>query len=386
MAPSKLYLIHGLGGDSIGLVEKITSPIARIKGNIVDLRQDVMHGLFIIDLVVDLSDSDVSIDAFKKIIDGISDDTGLTLFMDSYRPIPRDPGKNNILLILLGYDAPGIIAAVTEVLRRYSINIEFSQMIAREHVFLMELLVDISRSTIPVDNLKNALKETMTKMNIATMFQLADVFNKKKRIIVFDYSRSMMKQNDRDEIMKLSGITAQELQHAYSAGSTADLMKNAAKLLEGLPEDTIASIAKATTVSSPTMELLQTLKTMGYRIVLASNAFDSIIDHLKEALGLAYAFGCPLLINDDAKCLTGEIETDFFLPGRREAMIREIMEQEQVAEDDVTTIGDNQTTGGEKPGVGISVGIKTILDCYNQRIISRENLLGILGLFGPPIF
>lgn len=384
MAPSKLYLIHGLGSDSIGLVEKITSPIAAVKGNIVDLRQDVMHGLFIIDLVADLGGSDVSVDDFKKIVKKISDDTGLTLFMDTYRPIPRDPGKENILLILLGYDAPGIIAAVTEVLRRYSINIEFSQMVAREGVFLMELLVDISRSTIPVENLKSTLKETMAKMNIATMFQLKDVFNKKKRIIVFDYSRSMMASSERNEIMKLCGIEAHEIEKIYPTGKPDVSMKNAAKLLEALPEDVIQSIIRTTAVTSPTMELLQTLKTMGYRIVLASNAFDIFIEHLKEKLGLAYAFGCPLIVNDDGKCLTGEIGTEFFLPGHREALIREIMDKESVTVEDITTISDVDLKREEKPGVSIAVGIKAILDCYNQHIISRENLLGIFGLFGPP--
>ncbi len=384
MAQSKLYLIHGLGSDSIGLVEKITSPIAASKGNIVDLRQDVMHGLFIINIVADLAEAKISIDDFRKMIEKISDDTGLTLFIDPYRPVPRDPGKNNILFILLGYDAPGIIAAVAKVLQRYSINIEFSQMIAREGVFLMELLVDVSRSTIPVENLKSTLKETMASMKIATMFQLKDVFNKKKRIIVFDYSRSMMKPSERNEIMKLCGIEESELRKFYPNNKPDVCMKNAAKFLESLPEDVINTIIHPTTITSATMELLQTLKTMGYRIVLASNAFDIFIEHLKEKLGLAYAFGCPLLINDDGKCLTGEIDPEFFIPGHRESLIREIMEKENVSEDDITTVSDTHGSGEEKPGVEISTDIKAILDAYNQHIISRDNLLGIIGLFGPP--
>ena len=41
MAEEKLIVIHGAGVDSIGLVEKITHPIADIGGNIVDLRQEI---------------------------------------------------------------------------------------------------------------------------------------------------------------------------------------------------------------------------------------------------------------------------------------------------------------------------------------------------------
>ncbi|MCX7677686.1 MAG: hypothetical protein N2316_00555 [Spirochaetes bacterium] len=385
MSYPKLYLIHGMGNDSIGLVEKITSPIAAIKGNIVDLRQDVMHGLFIINLVVDLSQSSISLEEFRKIIDTIADETGLTLFLDPYRPIPRDPTKNNILLILLGYDAIGIIATVTNVLKRYSINIEFSQMIAREGVFLMELLVDISRSTIPVENLKHAITKTMNAMNISTMFQFTDVFNKKKRIIVFDYSYSLMNTNDLNDLITLTGIKREELMQLYPPSNFSECMKTSARLLEGIPEDVISTIVKSTSVASSTIELFQTLKTMGYRIVLATNGFDIFIEHLKEKFGLAHAFGCPLIINDDRKCLTGEIDADFFLPGKREAKVAEIMEKERVSIEDSTTITDTHTTSQEKPGLGISIGIKTILDCYNQHIISRDNLCGIIGFFGPPL-
>ena len=52
---SMLYIVYGIGADSVGLVGAITSPISQVKGNIVDMRQDVMHGLFTIYLVVDLA-------------------------------------------------------------------------------------------------------------------------------------------------------------------------------------------------------------------------------------------------------------------------------------------------------------------------------------------
>lgn len=51
---SMLYIVYGIGPDSVGLIGGITSPIARVGGNIVDMRQDVLHGLFTIFLVVDL--------------------------------------------------------------------------------------------------------------------------------------------------------------------------------------------------------------------------------------------------------------------------------------------------------------------------------------------
>ncbi len=166
MLNRKLYVVHGMGNDSIGLVERIAAPIAAVNGNILDLRQDVLHGLFTIYLVADLSDADITQAEFTRLTEKISDETGLRLIVDKYVPVPRPPKKVNLLLVLLGHDRPGIIAAISEALKRYSINIEFSQMIGREGVFLMELLTDISQCTLPVENLTRVLRETMGKMNI----------------------------------------------------------------------------------------------------------------------------------------------------------------------------------------------------------------------------
>ncbi|MEJ2053763.1 MAG: ACT domain-containing protein, partial [Calditrichaceae bacterium] len=65
MSRQRLYIVHGMGNDAVGLVGGITEPIASAGGNIVDLRQDVLHGLFTIYLVVDLTDCEIRIDAFK---------------------------------------------------------------------------------------------------------------------------------------------------------------------------------------------------------------------------------------------------------------------------------------------------------------------------------
>jgi predicted amino acid-binding ACT domain protein len=384
MANQKLYMVHGMGNDSIGLVERIAAPIAAVKGNIVDLRQDVMHGLFTVYLVVDLAEAQIKIAEFTKLVDKIADETGLTLFMDKYVPVPRQPRKVNILVVLLGHDRPGIIAAISEGLKRYTINIEFSQMVAREGVFLMELQVDISRCTVPVENLKSALRETMARLNISTMFQVRDVFNKEKRIIVFDYSRSMMPRAETEEIMRHCGITRADMAAAYPVKDPDAAMRKAASLVEGLPEDLVNSVIASIEVSQPTMELLQTLKTMGYRIVLSTGAFTLFTDYLKETLDISYAFGCPLAVNDDRKVLTGEIDGSFFAPGYRDSLLRGVMAGESVEDDDVTRIADEPGGAFETPGIGVSIGMKVILDYYNQHIISKENVMGLLGFFGPP--
>jgi len=52
-------------------------------GNIVDLRQDVLHGLFTIMLVVDLAGTEIRIEDFTGMVRQIGEDTGLELSVDN---------------------------------------------------------------------------------------------------------------------------------------------------------------------------------------------------------------------------------------------------------------------------------------------------------------
>ena len=115
----KLYIIFGTGTDSVGLVQKITTPISTVNGNIIDLRQDVLHGLFTVFLVVDLSAASVSMEEVQQLVKSISEETGLDLAMERYQPIARSAEKRNMLMILLGHDRPGIISTVADILKTY---------------------------------------------------------------------------------------------------------------------------------------------------------------------------------------------------------------------------------------------------------------------------
>ena len=104
---SMLYIVYGIGSDSVGLVGAITAPMSKVGGNIVDMRQDVLHGLFTIYLVVDLAKATVSVDEFSRLVDKISADTGLKLAMEKFTPVSPGSEKKNILLTLVGKGQAG---------------------------------------------------------------------------------------------------------------------------------------------------------------------------------------------------------------------------------------------------------------------------------------
>lgn len=380
----KLYIIFGTGADSVGLVEKITTPIAAINGNIIDLRQDVLHGLFTVFMVVDLTDSSITGDEVQALVESISEETSLDLSVDKYQPVPRSAEKQNMLMILLGRDKPGIIATVTQILKTYNINIEFSEVIARESIFLMELLVDIHQCAIPLENLQGKLRDKMGALGINTMFQTEDVFNNKKRILLFDIYSSFIDRHTVTEILQLTGIPADEFNASCGQGDPASILNKAAGYLENLPLEVATNVTHAIQVAPGTMELLQTLKIMGYKIALISRGFTCVSEVLKHKLGIDHCFGVPLVENDDDMTMTGEVDETALQALERGAVIDQLTTLEGVSRDDITVIADDDPSTNGPPGLHLQFDMKVVLDYYNQHILSRESLIGLLGSFGIP--
>jgi phosphoserine phosphatase len=381
---SMLYIVYGIGNDSVGLVGEITTPISKINGNIVDMRQDVLHGLFTIYMVVDLEEATATIEEFSKLLKKISDNTGLSLTMEKYSPVPRSAEKKNMFVTLVGKDKPGIIAAITEKLGKYNINIDTSDMVARENIFLMDLLTDVSQSVLPMENLESVVKEIMHAMNINTMFQTEDVFNKKKKIVLFDITGSFIDDETIDEILKQAGIMKDAICREGADQSNLSFIHTTAGYLEGLPVQVIDAVIESIDVSQGTQELLQTLKIMGYKIGLISNGFTFFTDPIRQRLDIDYSFGFNLPIDDDSKTIIGDLPAGLLQDINRSEIIASVMELEDVGHDDITIISDQDMKYPNTPGIRLEFNMKVILDFMNQHILSKEALTGMLRSFGIP--
>lgn len=381
----KLYILYGTGPDAVGLVQQITTPIAGVGGNVMDLRQDVLHGLFTVFLVVDFAGSAASVAQIEGLVAEISGQTGLDLRVERYQPVARSAERVNLLLILVGRDRPGIVAAVSDCLRSYRVNIELSQMIARESIFLMELLVDISRSTLPLENLQATLRGHMAGLGIETAFQSRDVFNKKKRVLLFELGGSFMDGATRGEILRQAGIPLEAFRAIYPAGDAAACLAAALTRLEGLPQEVVEKLVAAAAPTPGTAELIQTLKTMGYQVAVVSGALTLFTDGLRARLGADHCYGVAAPVDEDAMTFTrGPLGGDLDIPGR-ERIIEGLRAREGVAREDISLISDLGFGESAPPGIHLTFDTRLFLDFLNQHILSRESLVGALGAFGPPV-
>ena len=380
MGKQRLLVVHGMGADAVGLVGKIAAPIAKAQGNIVDLRQDVLHGLFTFHMVVDLTDSRLDTAAFDSLLAEIGAETGLGISAHPYSPAPRSPDKCELLVILIGKDKPGIIATSAEMLGKYNANIEFAKTIGREGVFLMELLTDVSHASIPVENLCRTIRQNMATMGIEAMFQKEHVFIKRKRILLFHIASSFLAPDVVDEIVAQTGLDAGEAAAAQTGKALLPLLDQAAARLDGLPLDAVDAILAGIAPTAGSVELIQTLKVMGYKIALVSSGFNFFTDYLRKRLDLDYAFGIPVAVDDDARAIGGEIATGELGSHDVGAVLAHLVESEDVEPDDVTTLADEGCD--QPPGIRLTFDLDVLLRSFNERIVSKDNMLGLLGSFG----
>jgi|MudIll2142460700_1097286.scaffolds.fasta_scaffold148318_1 predicted amino acid-binding ACT domain protein/phosphoserine phosphatase len=382
-AREKLYVVYGAGSDAVGLVQQITRPIADARANIVDMRQDVLHGLFTLFMLVDLAESTLAPEQFKALIAAIGDETGLSLAADNYQPVPRRSDRRSLLVILVGRDKPGVIARTSALLSNYRVNIEFMRTVARAGVFLMELHADITNAALPLENLEAALIEAMRAMDIRALFQAEDVFNKKKRVVCFDIGGSLIPGEIFRQVLEQAGITAGELQALYAPQRVRASVEAAAARLEGLPTEIAKRIGETMAVTPDSIELVETLKTMGYKILVLSTAFQFCTESLARKAALDACYGYRASVNDDAQAFTGAISPHHD-PQDRRRILGGFLQREGIAEEDVTVLGDEAAGAAGTPGIRIEFDMKALLDYYNQRCIGREQLVGLLGSFGVP--
>jgi len=382
-ARAKLFVVYGAGSDAVGLVQQITRPMAEAGANIVDMRQDVLHGLFTVFMLVDLAEATLSPEQFRALVSAIGEETGLSLAVDTYQPVPRSSDRRSLLVILVGGDKPGVIARTSALLSSYRVNIELMRTVARSGVFLMELHADITNAALPLENLQAALIDAMRALDIRALFQSSDVFNKKKRVVCFDIGGSLIPAETFRQVLEQAGIAADELRALYAPERARASVEAAAARLEGLPTEIAKRIGETMTVTPDSIELVETLKTMGYKILVLSTAFQFCTEPLARKAALDACYGYRASVNDDAQAFTGAISPHHD-PQDRRRLLGGFLQREGIAEEDVTMLGDEVAAGEGTPGIRIEFDMKAVLDYFNQRCIGRGQLVGLLGSFGVP--
>ena len=121
---------------------------------------------------------------------------------------------------------------------------------------------------------------------------------------------------------------------------------------------------------------------MGYKIGVVTGGFDFFSNHLKEKLGLDYAFANKLELKNGI--LTGRVIEDVIDAARKARIINHIARKEKILLDQVVAVGDgaNDALMLGQAGLGIAYNARKSLVNAANMSIGKERLTNILILLG----
>lgn len=88
----------------------------------------------------------------------------------------------NAVIIVVGVDKPGIVAGITSKLAERNVNIiDISQTVVRG-IFTMIMVVDISKSTVPLQKLREELQQRGKELGVEVHVYHEEVFRYMERV------------------------------------------------------------------------------------------------------------------------------------------------------------------------------------------------------------
>lgn len=384
---SSLFIISAVGKDQPGMVHSIANVLAKLKINIIDVDARSVRGHFTTFLVVDLSTSSYGYDEMLTALNPIRSLFDLGLRVEPYEAGRRKAGKHIMLLTLMGIDRPGIVAELSGLFVKNNYNIESIKMIARGEYIAMEVAVDISELD-DVSYFRNILYEFSAETGLDVSLRDDDVFQKPKRVVVFDCDSTLIQSEVIDELANIAGVGDQVKEMTVQAMNGEidfdQAIKKRVRLLKGLTTEHLKLLSENIKLTPGTEELISALHFMGYKVALLSGGFSFFTSYLKDKLNLDYVFANELVIENGI--ITGEIEGDIINAERKGEIIKEIATLENISLDQIVAVGDgaNDRFMLENAGLAIAFNPKKILKKYSDGMITSGNVRGLLYFLGIP--
>ncbi len=384
----ELLVITAYGKDRPGLVKNITSILGQNNINIVDIEARIMRGLFIIFLIVDLSTGSISKEDLIKKYNELANIIDFVINIEPYREGRRKVEKELMFLTILGMDRPGIVFALSKLMAEYNANIESIKMISRGKLIVMEVLIDISDLKIDPIDFRKHLQDLWQELGVSGVFQKEDIYQKSKKLIVFDMDSTLIQAEVIDELAKVAGV-GDRVKELTSKAMNGEIdykkaLKERVSLLKGLEEPVVEQLAEKITLTPGAEELIEILKILNYKIAIISGGFNIFTNTLKKKLGIDYTFSNKLVIENGI--LTGELEEPIIDAEEKGRIISWLATVENISKNEIVAVGDGATDRYmfNASGLGIGFNPKDVLKQFSDGVISDKNIFGLLYALGIP--
>ncbi|KAF9425301.1 hypothetical protein BGZ94_007670 [Podila epigama] len=161
-------------------------------------------------------------------------------------------------------------------------------------------------------------------------------------------------------------------------------LKRRVALLKGTPVTVLDTVREQLTFTEDALYLCKALKKIGFKLAVISGGFMPLALHVKNILGLDYAFANQLKVSPDGLYLTGETVGPIVSGERKAELLEVIAQAESVTLDQVIAVGDgaNDLWMLAKAGLGIAFNAKPRVQQKARARINQKSLKYVLYLLG----
>ncbi|KAF9953805.1 hypothetical protein BGZ65_004455 [Modicella reniformis] len=242
--------------------------------------------------------------------------------------------------------------------------------------------------SLNMDKFRELLFQLSAAHGTDVALQPYDVFRKHKRLVVFDMDSTLIQQEVIDEIARHAGVVDKvaEITEAAMNGEIdfKESLKRRVALLKGTPVTVLDTVRDQLTFTEDALYLCKALKKIGFKLAVISGGFMPLAVHVKNILGLDYAFANQLKVSPDGLYLTGETIGPVVSGERKAELLEVIAQAESVTLDQVIAVGDgaNDLWMLAKAGLGIAFNAKPRVQQEARARINQKSLKYVLYLLG----
>lgn len=211
-------------------------------------------------------------------------------------------------------------------------------------------------------------------------------FRAGKRLVMFDMDSTLVAAEGIDLLAAAAGV------HDKVAKVTREAMEGRLEFsvslerrvacLAGLREEAMLAVIDRMPLSPEVVEVVASLKRLGYRLGVVTGGFTAFADALAQRLGLDYAFANRLVIRDGR--LTGAVEYPILDAPAKEDRLRTVAGREGIPMSCTAAVGDgaNDVPMLRAAGFGVAYRAKDAARRVADAVIERHGFAGLPLLLG----
>ncbi len=381
----RIILVRVSGRDRPGITAALFDVLAGAEVEVHDVEQVTTRERLSLDILIALPSGDRNARgdwALRELL-FIGWERGLHVDFELVEPAaPRRPTPRHAVTVIGQRLSAAALGAVAGKIAKAGANIDRISRLSRFPVTSYELVV----SGGDPDAIRAGLVEASAEHGIDVAVQREGLERRAKRLVVMDVDSTLI-QDEVIDLLAAEAGRADEVAVITRRAMAGELdfeqaLRERVRLLAGLDEATVRSVAERVRLTPGARPFVRTLKRLGFRLAIVSGGFSIVIGRLQDELGLDHAHANELEVVDGR--VTGRLRGPIIDRSRKAEILQQVAAVEGIPLSQTVAIGDgaNDLDMLARAGLGIAFNAKPAVRQAADTAVSVPYLAAVLFVLG----